>query len=134
MAKRLVALTRSHLLVSQIRPLSVTSTQNQQHIPNIRDHYRRLGIGPESSLDEIKRAYFDASKQCHPDLHPGDKVKEQRYIRINESYELIMKSKKENSKNIATGLKNDRGKIFGRGKVSFSIFFQIVLNSIKKIR
>lgn len=34
------------------------------------DHYKVLGIRRDADPDEIKRAYRERVKQCHPDLHP----------------------------------------------------------------
>ena len=44
-------------------------------------------------------------------------VKQQRYYRINEAYEIIMKSVKEDNKNLKKGFKNTMGKKFNSGKV-----------------
>ena len=79
--------------------------------------YIRYQFLSEAELDEIKKAYFEASKLCHPDLHPNDKVKEQRYIRLSESYELCVKFKKENNSRLRAQVTHKRGKSFGGGKV-----------------
>ena len=38
----------------------------------VQDPYKVLGISPDASDDEIKKAYRDLTKKYHPDLNPGD--------------------------------------------------------------
>jgi len=38
---------------------------------------------------EIKQAYRDMVKQCHPDLHPDDSSKAAQFRRVQEAYEAV---------------------------------------------
>ena len=61
--------------------------------------YKKLGVRPGSSMDEIARAYKEKMKMSHPDkvTHLSeelqDKAKELT-LKLNEAYELIKKNKK----------------------------------------
>lgn len=62
---------------------------------NKRDYYDILGVPRTADEDEIKKAYRKAARECHPDLHPGDKEKEQRFKEANEAYEVLSDSQKK---------------------------------------
>ncbi|MBQ9762340.1 MAG: J domain-containing protein [Oscillospiraceae bacterium] len=53
------------------------------------DPYKVLGVSPDASEEEIKRAYRKLAKQYHPDLNPGDEYAAQQMQRINAAYEAI---------------------------------------------
>ena len=59
-----------------------------------RDYYEVLGIQKGASADEIKKAYRKATKQYHPDLHPGDKECEEKFKEANEAYEVLSDEEK----------------------------------------
>jgi len=54
-----------------------------------RDYYEVLGLQKGASDDEIKKAYRKVAKDCHPDLHPGDKEKEAQFKEANEAYSVL---------------------------------------------
>ena len=49
------------------------------------DHYKTLGVAPNSSAEEIKKAYRRLSLGCHPD-RGGDGV---RFKEINAAYQIL---------------------------------------------
>ena len=53
------------------------------------DPYKVLGVDPDASDEEIKRAYRRLAKKYHPDLNPGDKVAAQKMQEVNAAYEQI---------------------------------------------
>ena len=58
------------------------------------DPYSVLGVSPNASDDEIKRAYRRLAKKYHPDLNPGDKVAAKKMQEINAAYEQIKNPEK----------------------------------------
>ena len=55
----------------------------------IQDPYKVLGVSPDASADEIKKAYRRLAKQYHPDLHPNDPEAARKMNEINAAYDQI---------------------------------------------
>ena len=52
--------------------------------------YVLLGISPEASIAEIKRAYRKMAKKYHPDFHPGDRVAEEMFKKVSDAYAFLI--------------------------------------------
>ena len=55
----------------------------------IEDPYKILGVSPDASDEEIKRAYRALAKKYHPDRNPGDEEAARKMQQINAAYEQI---------------------------------------------
>lgn len=55
----------------------------------IDDPYQVLGVSPNASPDEIKKAYRALAKKYHPDLHPNDPEAARKMNEINSAYDQI---------------------------------------------
>ncbi len=55
------------------------------------DPYKVLGLSPDASDEEIKKAYRTLSKKYHPDLNPGNEAAAEKMRQINAAYDMIQK-------------------------------------------
>ena len=51
--------------------------------------YQVLGVKPDASADDIRKAYRKLAKQFHPDLNPGKPAAEARFKSISVAYDLL---------------------------------------------
>src|SRR4051794_3998333 len=54
-----------------------------------RDYYDVLGVSRAASDREIKAAFRNLAKECHPDCCNGDQNAEHRFKEVNEAYEAL---------------------------------------------
>lgn len=55
-----------------------------------KDLYEVLGVRPDASEEEIKRAYRRLALQHHPDRNPGNRAAEERFKEISEAYAVLI--------------------------------------------
>lgn len=53
------------------------------------DYYKTLGVSPDASAEEIKKAYRALAMKHHPDKNPGDREAEERFKSAAEAYEIL---------------------------------------------
>ena len=53
------------------------------------DPYETLGVSPDASAKEIKKAYRQLSKEYHPDRNAGDPAAEDRFKEIQSAYDVV---------------------------------------------
>lgn len=53
------------------------------------DPYLVLEISKTATHDDIKKAHRKLAKKYHPDLNPGDKTAEKKFIEITQAYEML---------------------------------------------
>jgi len=58
------------------------------------EFYDRLGVAPEATLAEIKKAYRKMALKLHPDRNPGDKSAEEKFKALGEAYDVLSDEKK----------------------------------------
>ena len=55
-----------------------------------RDYYGTMGLHPEATEDEIRRAYRRLALEWHPDRNPGNPLAEERFKEISEAYAVLI--------------------------------------------
>jgi DnaJ-class molecular chaperone len=53
------------------------------------DPYSVLGVKPDATQDDIRKAYRQLAKKLHPDLNPGDRQAEDEFKKISAAYDLV---------------------------------------------
>jgi DnaJ-class molecular chaperone len=69
--------------------------------------YEVLGVKPDASPDDLRKAYRKLAKQLHPDLNPGKPEAEARFKNVTAAYDLLSDADKR--------ARYDRGEIDASG-------------------
>lgn len=86
------------------------------------DPYQTLGVSPDASDEEIKRAYRKLAKQYHPDANPGDEYAAKKMQEINDAYDRIKNPQKQAGPGSSQGY-NPYGQSYG-GYDPFGGYYQ----------
>ena len=79
------------------------------------DPYRVLGVSPQATDEEIKKAYRALAKKYHPDVNTGSAQAEARMKEVNEAYSLVMKLRREGNTGTYGGTSGHGGYGYGPG-------------------
>ncbi|MBN2725848.1 DnaJ domain-containing protein [Candidatus Mcinerneyibacteriota bacterium] len=66
----------------------------------MKNPYAVLGISPDATMDQVRKAYRDLARKYHPDKHadnPLSGLAEEKFKEINEAYEAILKEREGGS-------------------------------------
>ena len=59
-----------------------------------KDYYELLGVGRNTSEDELKKAYRKLTLKYHPDRNPKNRQAEEKFKEISEAYQVLMDPQK----------------------------------------
>lgn len=54
------------------------------------EDYRALGLRENAAFKEVKAAYRRLARQHHPDVNPGDRQAEEKFIHITQAYRRLV--------------------------------------------
>lgn len=54
-----------------------------------KDFYAELGVSPDASADDIKKAYRKLARENHPDANPGNSQAENKFKAVSEAYGVL---------------------------------------------
>lgn len=75
-------------------------------------HYAILGIKPDATLEEIKKAFLEQSKKLHPDIDLSNPNLHTQFVRLNEAHSVL--SKRGSRLEYDTQLRLQRHASFGK--------------------
>lgn len=78
----------------------------------IANPYEVLGVSPNASNDEIKKAYRELSRKYHPDSYvdnPLSELAEEKFKQVQEAYDQIMKERESNKAGYSSGYNTNYG-------------------------
>jgi len=55
----------------------------------LEDLYKLLGIKKDASDTEIKKAYREKARECHPDFHKDDPEKTKLFMQVNQAFFIL---------------------------------------------
>lgn len=58
---------------------------------NVEQSYQVLGLTVDATLEEVKNSYRVLAKKYHPDVNPQDSRSHDKFIEINQAYNLLIK-------------------------------------------
>ena len=78
----------------------------------MRDPYQVLGVNPNATDDEVKKAYRELAKKYHPDTYVGNPLADlaaEKMKEINEAYDTITKQRASGNRSGGFGSGNAYG-------------------------
>ena len=68
------------------------------------DFYEILGVKYKATQEEIEDTYHDLARQLHPDVTGGDTELTEKYMLINEAYQVLSKPDSRRDYDVSIGV------------------------------
>ncbi|MGF1523352.1 MAG: DnaJ domain-containing protein [Leptolyngbyaceae cyanobacterium] len=56
------------------------------------DEFRVLGLRPNATFEEVKASYRRLARRYHPDVNPGDRDAEEKFIQVTQAYQVLVEA------------------------------------------
>ena len=89
------------------------------------DYWSLLGLSPDSSPEQLKRAFRREARKWHPDLNVNDLHAEERFKLVNEAYAVLSDPRKRKQWEEYTKNNNE---LFYQGFPDFSEYLETILD------
>ena len=99
--------------------------------------YDVLGVSPEATDDEIKKAYRELSRKYHPDANVDNPLKdlaEEKFKEVQEAYDTIVKERENGGGSYTTGSGSYGNSGYGGAGSTTNVERQAVYNFINNRR
>lgn len=93
-----------------------------------KDLYDKLGVKPDATPDQIKKAFRKKARQLHPDHNPNDPKKEQEFKEVAIAYDILSDPTRRQWYN-ETG---DENSADTTKQEAMNLFLEIVITNIMK--
>lgn len=98
--------------ISKKTPSRWSTKKGTDENPISTEYYDILGISPQATESEIKKAYRKLAIQFHPDKNPNNPESEEKFKKISEAYQVLsdpVLRKRYNEMGGETGIRPDGG-------------------------
>lgn len=96
----------------------------------MKDYYRILGVDPQASDQEVRRAYRKLALRYHPDRNPGDPTAEERFKEVNEAYGVLGDPQKRAGYDQHMGLGSQEGFRYSQEEILQDLFRDPRMNKV----
>ena len=72
------------------------------------NYYEILGVKNSASTEEIRKKYRELARENHPDMHPGDSKKEEKFKEVTQAYTTLSDKVSREKYDLELSYKNER--------------------------